>query len=239
MLCFENAAVERPRDAVDESEPPEHSEIPDPNEPKACGMDTEAGTLTASVPLVENDNAGLVERSQNLCDGADEELYHFLVRSIGKFLTRRLGPHDGEDALHDIFLIVITAVRSRRLNDPRCLTAYIHTVARRTIMAAMKERAQTVAGWEFSIIPSKGNQELDLVWKERGAMATRIFQALPAREREILTRFYLEEQTKEEICAAMHLSPDQFRLLKSKAKLRLEERARRCLNGAGESVAHA
>jgi len=49
------------------------------------------------------------------------------------------------------------------------------------------------------------------------------------RDREILTRFYLQEQTQEEICAEMNLSDTQFRLLKSRAKARFGELGRKKL----------
>jgi hypothetical protein len=46
---------------------------------------------------------------------------------------------------------------------------------------------------------------------------------LPARQREILTRFYLNEETGEDICRDMGLTKTQFRLAKSRAKMRLTE----------------
>ena len=57
---------------------------------------------------------------------------------------------------------------------------------------------------------------------------------LSGRDREILTRFYLQEESQEEICAEMVLSETQFRLLKSRAKARFGELgkkklAQRCL----------
>jgi RNA polymerase sigma-70 factor, ECF subfamily len=44
-----------------------------------------------------------------------------------------------------------------------------------------------------------------------------------AYSREILTRFYLQEESQEEICAVMILTETQFRLLKSRAKSRFGE----------------
>jgi DNA-directed RNA polymerase specialized sigma24 family protein len=56
-----------------------------------------------------------------------------------------------------------------------------------------------------------------------------ILQAIPRRDREILTRFYLKEQTQEEICEEMKLTETQFRLLKSRAKSRFGALGRRRL----------
>ena len=45
--------------------------------------------------------------------------------------------------------------------------------------------------------------------------------SLNDKERQILTRFYLHEQSKEQICREMDLTDTQFRLAKSRAKQRL------------------
>jgi RNA polymerase sigma-70 factor, ECF subfamily len=49
------------------------------------------------------------------------------------------------------------------------------------------------------------------------------------RCREILERFYLREQRREQICREMSLTETQFRLLKSRAKARLGDRGQRRL----------
>ena len=45
----------------------------------------------------------------------------------------------------------------------------------------------------------------------------------------MLTRFYLEEESAEEICRNMDLSETQFRLIKSRAKARFGELGKRRL----------
>ncbi len=56
---------------------------------------------------------------------------------------------------------------------------------------------------------------------------TNILRSISNRDREILTRFYLLEQTQQQICVEMQLSETQFRLLKSRAKARFGELGRR------------
>jgi DNA-directed RNA polymerase specialized sigma subunit len=50
-----------------------------------------------------------------------------------------------------------------------------------------------------------------------------VLASLSPRDRNILERFYLQEQTQEQICEEMSLSETQFRLLKSRAKARFGE----------------
>ena len=47
--------------------------------------------------------------------------------------------------------------------------------------------------------------------------------ALRPKEREVLTRFYLQEQSPEKIQQEMNLTTTQFRLLKSRSKQKLEQ----------------
>ena len=50
---------------------------------------------------------------------------------------------------------------------------------------------------------------------------------LPRRDRGVLIRFYLREQTADEICHDLDLTETQFRLIKSRAKARYGELGKR------------
>ena len=54
-----------------------------------------------------------------------------------------------------------------------------------------------------------------------------VLERMSARDREILSRFYLCEQPQEQICEAMDLTDTQFRLLKSRAKARFGQIGRK------------
>ena len=56
---------------------------------------------------------------------------------------------------------------------------------------------------------------------QRKWLLDRALNGLSARNREVLARFYLQEQTQEQICAEMGLTDTQFRRLKSQALLEL------------------
>ena len=58
-------------------------------------------------------------------------------------------------------------------------------------------------------------------------LAVRLLRSLPIRDREVLIRFYLKEQTPEQICSEMDLTETQFRLIKSRAKARYGELGQR------------
>ena len=61
---------------------------------------------------------------------------------------------------------------------------------------------------------------------QKREMAARILVAMPACQREVLIRFYLQRQAPGEIQRAMRLTATQFRLMKSRAKAYFGERGR-------------
>jgi RNA polymerase sigma factor (sigma-70 family) len=62
--------------------------------------------------------------------------------------------------------------------------------------------------------------ERSAIAHESYEVAMRVLNGLPPRDREVLVRFYLREQTAEEICRDLELTETQFRLIKSRAKAR-------------------
>jgi RNA polymerase sigma-70 factor (ECF subfamily) len=71
------------------------------------------------------------------------------------------------------------------------------------------------------------NPEQHAAFQEKVEFMVSVLDGLSVRDREILSRFYLDEQTQEEICGEMDLSETQFRLLKSRAKARFGELGKR------------
>jgi len=62
---------------------------------------------------------------------------------------------------------------------------------------------------------------------ERKRLIDAVLKGLAPRDREILFRLYLDGQAQDRICAEMGLTETQFRLLKSRAKVKLEELGRK------------
>jgi len=67
------------------------------------------------------------------------------------------------------------------------------------------------------------------IHQQHEQIAKRVLNSISKRDREILTRFYLLEQSQEQICDQMNLTETQFRLLKSRAKARFGELGKRRL----------
>jgi RNA polymerase sigma-70 factor (ECF subfamily) len=74
-----------------------------------------------------------------------------------------------------------------------------------------------------------GNPEEAAMFRQRRDLIGRVLGEMLDRDREILTRFYLQEESQDQICSEMALSETQFRLLKSRAKARFGELGRKKL----------
>ena len=68
-----------------------------------------------------------------------------------------------------------------------------------------------------------------MIAEERRQLAVRTLAQLNPRAREVLIRFYLDEQPIEQICDEMALTSTQFRLLKSRAKAKFGAQGQRKL----------
>jgi RNA polymerase sigma factor (sigma-70 family) len=165
--------------------------------------------------------ACLVEKVQHGQPAALEELYG-LAKNFNFFLMRQLGDDDLLDKVHDIFLTVAQAIRAGKLRDPERLIPFLTTVTRfytyNQIDRRMHRRKRLEALEDVNPPDPRMNLERTAYAKERNAIAREILGSMPRRDRDVLERFYLAEQSKEQICDEMNLTPTQFRLLKSKAK---------------------
>lgn len=167
-----------------------------------------------------------------------EELYRVFSRGVRYYLCRQLGPQDLDDKVHDTFLIVIQAVRRGELRDPERLMGFVRTVVRRQVAAhidlAVHHRRQQV-GLEpgVPIVDGQRDPEQAAIDRQHAEIARRVLQSISRRDREILTRFYLLEQSQQQICGQMKLTETQFRLLKSRAKARFGELGKRRLARRG------
>lgn len=163
-----------------------------------------------------------------------ETLYRVFSRGVRFYLCRQLGAQELDDKVHDTFLIVVQAIQRGELREPERLMGFVRTVVRRQVAAHIdrtvtNRREQTDLEAGTGVPDLKGGPEESVLLRERAELLERVLQGLSRRDRDILTRFYLHEQTQEQICADMNLSETQFRLLKSRAKARFGEIGRRKL----------
>jgi RNA polymerase sigma-70 factor, ECF subfamily len=170
-----------------------------------------------------------------------EQLYALFARGMRFFLYRRLGPQELDDKIHDVFLIVVQAIRRGDLREPERLMGFVRTIVRRQVAAHIDQVVHSRKE-EMSLEPGVAlpdhtdSPEENAMGQERTQLMLKVLRGLSTRDREILTRFYLQGQSQEQICVEMNLTDTQFRLLKSRAKARFGEMGRRRLESKPKNV---
>lgn len=158
----------------------------------------------------------------------EEMLYSLLSRGMKFMAIRKLGPEDGLDCFHDTMLVLIRRIRDGALQEAAALFGYARTILVREISEQLEKRRRllTVDDFDavsFAIADPHASPEAAMEAGQRVAAMRRGLLALRPKEREILTRFYLQEQHAEKIQEEMNLTATQFRLLKSRSKQKLQQ----------------
>ena len=193
----------------------EHSvlELQDHVRPEMCGVQH------------SGESHEFVDRIRKRNPAALEELYR-MVNNFSYFLIRQLGRDDLQDNIHDVFLTVTQAITAGKLRDPERLSAYLTTVTRFYTYSQIEKRVQNrarLACLDDVDVSDDRSLEHSAYQRQKMALVREILRSMPQINAEILRRFYLEEQTKEQICKDMKLTQTQFRNIKSQAKLALSK----------------
>ncbi len=168
----------------------------------------------------------LVERIQHHDPEAMAELYHLVSRAARYYLLKKLGAQEAEDQLHEAFLAVLQPIQRGELRDPGSLIPYVAGVVRRRVAGQIgrkMRRRQRELDWTVVLStpgPEPSPEEI-AERQEQRVLAAQILQRISERDREILVRFYVMEQSRGRICQHMGLTDTQFRLFKSRAMARL------------------
>jgi RNA polymerase sigma-70 factor (ECF subfamily) len=218
---------------IDSSNSTPDNEIDDPAD-KDFSADKLPTEKSAEDVLDSVNWASLVENISAGDPAAMEELYRLFHRGVRFYLCRQLGLQELDDKIHDTFVIVVQAIRRGELREPERLMGYVRTVVRRQVAAHIDQvvhnRREVIELEDgFRLADIRNNPEESAIVDEQAGLMAQVLRTISRRDREILTRFYLQEQSQEQICEEMGLSETQFRLLKSRAKRRFGELGRQRL----------
>ena len=164
----------------------------------------------------------------------EETLYRTLLRGARRFLQRRLGTQDVDDRVHDVFLIVVGTIRRGDIQHPERLMAFVRTVLYRQLNLAIggvirdRDRSGDLAETAH-LTAAELTPEQRAIAGQNVTLMKEVLREMNDRDFVILSRYYLREQSQEQICAEMGLTQVQFQIVKSRAKTRLADRMRRKL----------
>ena len=178
--------------------------------------------------------SNLVERIKCGDTSAMEDLYKTFSKGVRFLLCRQLGSQDIDDKIHDLFVVVAEVIPNGELREPERLMGYVHTVLKRQIAAHIDRavqlrRIQVDVNITDFVSDKRPDPEREAIDHQNRTLAISVLKTIPTRDREVLTRFYLDDESAEEICQNMDLTATQFRLIKSRAKARFAELGKRRL----------
>lgn len=184
--------------------------------------------LDSSVQPVVEHSRELVERIGHGDRTAESELIARYARGVRLILLKRTGnPQLASDLCQDTFVVMLRKLRAGELRNSDSLAAFISQTAVNLSIQHFRKEVR----YEYSrdgIIElqaahsDKNDEQLD-------SQTTRVMldgvlkQLAVARDREILRRFYLSDDDKDEICRDLQLSSAHFDRVLYRAKQRMRE----------------
>jgi RNA polymerase sigma factor (sigma-70 family) len=164
----------------------------------------------------------------------EEILYRNLAGGARYFLQRRLGVQDVEDRVHDLFVTIVETIRRGEIRQPERLMGFVRTLLHRQLSVEIGrnvKRRATDADLDTAAeaASTASTPEERAIAQQRVELMKRVLRELSERDFEVLTRFYIREQTPTQICVEMGLTQVQFQLLKSRAKARFSDLMQRTL----------
>ena len=184
------------------------------------------------------DVASLVRRIQAGDPAAESDLVARFSRGLLLMLRRLVqNPALADDLHQETLALVLGKIRRGEVREPEKLAGFIRSTARNLFIADRRKEARYRAldeGEEDERGPittladrltDHGPAPLDQVLaSEEARQVQRLLAELRFdRDRQLLLRFYLSDDSKEEICADLEIEPERFNKVLFHARERLRE----------------
>lgn len=186
----------------------------------------------AQVAVDAGGAADLVARIAAGDRAAETEFVRTFERGVRALVRRRCRPADpiAEDLAQDVLARVLERLRAGAIRDAAALPAYIQATIVYTTSAEYRGRRPTESAAVIDDLPSSDNPVERIASDQLAALLRSLLTELPvARDREILARFYLDEQDKDDVCRQLGIDASHFH----RVVFRARERFRQLLDQAG------
>lgn len=189
-----------------------------------------AGEGTATVDAV-----GATDLVARIAAGdrrAEHDFVRQYERGVRALVRRHCRPNDpiADDLAQDVLARVLERLRAGAIRDAAALPAYVQATIVHTTSAEYRARRATEGPAVLDDLPASDNPVERLGSEQLAALLRKVLEQLPvARDREILVRFYLDEQDKDEVCRSLGIDATHFH----RVVFRARERFRDLLHRAG------
>ncbi len=166
----------------------------------------------------------LVARIRAGDPGAEADLIRHYDRGVSIIIRKHGGGPAYQDLYQKTFLLALEKIRLGEVREPEKLRGFISGLARNLTLDYLgqanrdRQRETEVADSLTDAGPSPYDQ---LLRKEKAQLVRQVLAKLKSpRDREVLARFYLAEEDKQQICADLGLTSLQFNLVLFRAHQR-------------------
>jgi RNA polymerase sigma-70 factor, ECF subfamily len=184
-----------------------------------------------------DDRTDLVSRIQVGDQQAEAELVECYNRAVMGIIRREVVDKAvADDIYQETFCIVLGKIRVGDIREPERLSGFVCGVARNRVIkyfqrAARMEQLTETEETQSPLRPAD-NQLEELLRKESAYIVRQILKEMTnKRDIQVLFRFYLAEDDKEQICADLGLTSLQFNLVLHRARERYRELYERAMRG--------
>jgi RNA polymerase sigma-70 factor (ECF subfamily) len=159
--------------------------------------------------------------------GAENELVQRYQRGVAAIL-RRSGAESAvaEDLSQETFALGLRKIREGEVRQPERLAGFLSSLARNLAIEHFRRAsARRLAGSPDEEVASPAASPLEeLLRAERAALVRAVLAELPSeRDRQVLFRFYLAEEDKDQICKDLGLSSLHFNRVVFRARERYRD----------------
>lgn len=173
--------------------------------------------------------ASLVHRVREGDPDAETELVEHYSRGVLCMLRQQTrDPELARDLHQETFRVVLERLRDRGLEEPEKLAAFLRATARNLFLSERRKRVRRKTDDDSEAVERTADSGPDLLGqmtRDRQAEAVRglLGELHTERDRQILIRFYLAEDDKQEICDDLELSALHFNRVLHRAKSRFKK----------------
>lgn len=139
-------------------------------------------------------------------------------------LRGELGNYQLADRTMETFIVVLEALQNKtfHVRDPDALRGLVGTIVHRKIFhyiagIVVDRKSFSSNQSDCQVESSEQNPEILAGQREKSDFVQAVLAAMRKNQAEVLRRFYLAGQTKEQIQKEMGMTPTSFRLLKSRS----------------------
>jgi RNA polymerase sigma-70 factor (ECF subfamily) len=175
--------------------------------------------------LVQRIRQGDSSAETELVERYGERLRYVLYRQMSQY------PHDVDDVVQEALTATLIRLRQDGIDDPARLGGFIYGIAKNLRLARIRDHARHDGDTDPEVISHIPTEEIRPDQIVAGRETTRIVRQLLAelgnsrgreRDREVLLRLYIRQESREEVCEALDIDPDHLRRVIHRAKQRLK-----------------